>query len=107
MIQRIKELINIINEADVAYYKFDSPVMTDRQYDQYYDELLALEKETGIIISGSPTRKVPGEILESLTPVNHTKPMLSADKTKLISDIVKFINGKAVLVTWKDRKSVV
>ena len=101
MIQRIKELINIINEADVAYYKFDSPVMTDRQYDQYYDELLALEKETGIIISGSPTRKVPGEILESLTPVNHTKPMLSADKTKLISDIVKFINGKAVLVTWK------
>ena len=100
-IKTMKGLIERITEANTAYYKFDNPIMSDWEYDQYYDELLALEKESSIILSGSPTQKVSGEILESLTQANHTKPMLSAEKTKSITDIVKFINGKAVVAMWK------
>ena len=101
MLQKMKELISIISEADTAYYKFDSPIMSDMEYDKYYNELLTLEKESGVILSGSPTQKVPGEILESLVQVQHTKPMLSAEKTKSIADIIKFIGGIGAIVSWK------
>ena len=63
MLQKMKELISIISEADTAYYKFDSPIMSDMKYDKYYDELLTLEKESGVILSGSPTQKVSGETM--------------------------------------------
>jgi len=101
MLQRMKELIAQITEADIAYYKHDRPVMTDLKYDTLYDELLKLEEEYGIVLSNSPTQKVPGEVLESLTQVEHTRPMLSAAKTKSRDDIVKFIGDKAAVVSWK------
>ena len=80
-ILRMKDLIKALTEADIAYYRDDDPVMSDREYDQLTDELLKLEAETGLVISGSPTQKVSGEVLEELTSVRHTKPMLSAKKT--------------------------
>jgi len=101
MLQQMKELISIITEADAAYYKNDASIMSDLQYDKYYSELLTLEKESGVILSGSPTQKVSGEILESLAQVSHTKPMLSAAKTKSMSELVTFINGKAAVAMWK------
>lgn len=101
MLQRMKELIALITEADIAYYKYDDPVMSNREYDQLYEELLAIERATGIILSGSPTQKVSGEILDYLTQVRHTRPMLSADKTKSVDEIIKFIGGHAVVISWK------
>ena len=65
--ERMRELIQTITSADEAYYKFDDPIMTDLEYDQLYDELAALEQETGIILSSSPTQRVSGEVLESLS----------------------------------------
>lgn len=100
-ILRMKELIEILKEADVAYYRDDNPTMTDMEYDLLTDELLKLEAETGMILSGSPTQKVSGEILKELTPVQHTKPMLSAKKTKSIEDLVHFAGHRPVLVSWK------
>lgn len=100
-ILRMKELIEILKEADVAYYRDDNPTMTDLEYDLLTDELLKLEAETGQILSGSPTQKVSGEILEELTPVRHTKPMLSAKKTKSFEDLVRFADHRPVLVSWK------
>ena len=79
---RMRELIGKIHDADMAYYQQDRPIMTDREYDQLVDELQALETETGLILSNSPTQHVGGEILDELVPVRHTKPMLSAGKTK-------------------------
>ena len=98
---RMKELIEILKEADVAYYRDDNPTMTDFEYDLLTDELLKLEVATGVVISGSPTQKVSGEILEELTPVRHTKPMLSAAKTKSIDEVIAFADHRPVLVSWK------
>ena len=85
--ERIKDLIKTLNEASISYYKYDNPTMTDKQYDDLYDELLDLEKETGIVMVNSPTQKVQGETIEYLEKVQHKKPMLSANKTKNISEI--------------------
>lgn len=100
-LERMKELIDIIKAADIAYYRDDNPTMADRDYDQLVDELKKLESETGLILSGSPTQTVSGEILEELTPVRHTKPMLSADKTKSVDDLIRFAGAKSVIVSWK------
>lgn len=100
-IDRMRELIKIITDADTAYYKRDDPVMPDKAYDQLYDELVGLEQETGIILSSSPTQRVSGEVLEGLTTVRHTRPMLSAAKRKNVADIHKFLNGKMAILSWK------
>lgn len=100
-IPRMKELLGILKRADTAYYKHDGPIMTDREYDALLDELKMLEEASGIVISGSPTQKVSGEILEGLTEVAHTRPMLSAAKTKSVDEIIRFIGSQVALVSWK------
>lgn len=100
-LERMRELIERLTEADIAYYKNDAPIMTDLEYDRLTEELAALEHDTGLVLSGSPTQKVSGEILESLAEVRHTKPMLSAGKTKSIEDLIRFAAGRAVLLNWK------
>lgn len=99
--ERILEFIEQLNAADVAYYRDDNPIMSDRDYDILMDELRGLERDTGLVLSGSPTQKVSGEILDSLVEVRHTKPMLSADKTKSIEDLANFASGQPVLLSWK------
>lgn len=101
LVQHMRELIDCIKAADVAYYRDDNPTMTDREYDLLVDELKELETTTGLILSGSPTQTVSGEILKELTPVRHTKPMLSADKTKSVDEMLRFANGRPVVLSWK------
>lgn len=100
-LERMRELIERLTEADIAYYKNDAPIMTDLEYDRLTEELASLEHDTGLVLSGSPTQKVSGEILENLAEVRHTKPMLSAGKTKSIEDLIRFAAGRAVLMSWK------
>ena len=100
-VTRMKELISKLQEADAAYFKLDAPIMTDREYDRLYDELKRLEQESGIILAASPTQRVSGEVLEGLTAVTHTKPILSADKTKSIREIHKFLGGQRAVLSWK------
>ena len=100
-LERMRELIERLTEADIAYYKNDAPIMTDLEYDRLTEELASLEHDTGLVLSGSPTQKVSGEILESLAEVRHTRPMLSAGKTKSIEDLIRFAAGRAVLLSWK------
>lgn len=100
-ISRIKEVVDVLHKASIAYYRDDNPVMSDKQYDDLYDELEALEKETGVILAGSPTQKVQGEVVDYLPKVKHSKSMLSADKTKNLDDIKKFIGNKEVVQSWK------
>lgn len=98
---RMLQLIEQLNKADIAYYRDDNPIMPDRDYDFLMDELRGLEQDTGLTLSHSPTQKVSGEILEELTPVRHTRPMLSADKTKSVEDLAKFASKQPVMLSWK------
>jgi DNA ligase (NAD+) len=100
-IETMRELVGKLVRADIAYYKHDDPIMTDHEYDELYDKLTVLEQSTGIILSGSPTGTVSGEVLEGLTQVRHTKSMLSAQKTKSIDEVIKFIDGRKVVTSWK------
>lgn len=92
-INKIKELVDVLHKASIAYYRDDNPVISDKQYDDLYNELESLEKETGLILAGSPTQKVQGYILDGFRKVQHSKPMLSAAKTKDIGEIKKFLKG--------------
>ncbi|MCL2343388.1 MAG: NAD-dependent DNA ligase LigA, partial [Firmicutes bacterium] len=98
-IETMRKLVNQLAAADVAYYKRDDPVLSDREYDALYNELIVLEQVTGIVLSGS--QRVSGEVLEGLTQVAHSKPMLSAQKTKSVDDVIKFIGGRQAVISWK------
>lgn len=98
---RIKELIKILNEASKAYYQFDEEIMSNYEYDALYDELVALEKETGVVLSNSPTQKVGYEILSALPKENHAAPMLSLDKTKAVGVLADWLLDKEGVLSWK------
>lgn len=100
-VKRIKELIKILNEAGKAYYQEDREIMSNFEYDRLYDELLQLESDTGVIISGSPSAQVGYESLDELPKERHERPMLSLDKTKEISALKSFIGRQKALLSWK------
>ena len=79
---RIKELVELLNRAGKAYYQESHEIMSNYEYDALYDELVALEKETGVVLASSPTVNVGYEVLSELPKERHEKPMLSLDKTK-------------------------
>ena len=100
-INRIKELVDVLHKASIAYYRDDNPVISDKQYDDLYDELEVLEKETGLRLAGSPTQKVQGYVLDGFKKVQHSKPMLSAAKTKDVDEIKRFVSDKDFYCSYK------
>lgn len=100
-IERIKELVEVLNKASDAYYVNDNPIMSDKQYDELYNELEILEKNTGYILSTSVTQKVQGKVLDGFQKVTHSKPMLSAAKTKDVHEIKKFIGNTDFYCSYK------
>ena len=78
----IAEKTAVLNRAARAYYQDAEEIMSNYEYDKLYDELLQLEKETGIVMAGSPTQKVGYEVASELPKEAHQSPMLSLDKTK-------------------------
>ena len=100
-IDRIKELVELLNKASNAYYVNDNPIMSDKEYDKLYDELESLEKETNYILSTSVTQKVQGKVLDGFQKVTHSKPMLSAAKTKDVGEIKKFLGSQKFYCSYK------
>ena len=100
-VERMKELIATLNQASVLYYQYSTIMMTDYEYDKLYDELVELEKETGITLSNSPTINVEPEVSSSLKKVEHPSPMLSLAKTKNIDELEEFLGKQNGLLSWK------
>ena len=100
-LNRMKELIEILNNASRLYYQYSTPIMTDFEYDKLYDELEKLEKETNTVLSNSPTQNVEPEAIDSLVKVEHPAPMLSLSKTKSISELASFLGNQEGLLSWK------
>ena len=100
-IDRIIELTEELLQYCHEYYDLDSPTISDAEYDKKYDELFTLENEENYWLASSPTRKVQGSVLKGFTKVEHTKPMLSAAKTKDINEIKKFVENKDFYCSYK------
>ncbi|MEE8886211.1 MAG: NAD-dependent DNA ligase LigA [Eubacteriales bacterium] len=99
--QRMSELVEQLNKASRAYYSEDREIMSDMEYDRLYDELGALEKETGVTLANSPTVHVGYEAVDSLPKERHERPMLSLDKTKDVEQMRAFIGSNRTLLSWK------
>ena len=88
---RIKYLVEYLNKCADEYYNLNAPSLSDAQYDELFDELTALEKETGFILPESPTQRAGYEAVSQLQKVQHPIPLLSLAKTKDVKDIMEML----------------
>ncbi|MEZ3424729.1 MAG: NAD-dependent DNA ligase LigA [Lachnospiraceae bacterium] len=98
---RMKELVALLNKASEVYYQGKDDIMSNFEYDQLYEELEKLERDTGMILAGSPTARVGYEVLSALPKETHPSPMLSLDKTKETDQLVSWLGSKEGLLSWK------
>ncbi len=98
---RMKELVRTLDEASRAYYVESREIMSNRRFDELYDELVQLEEQTGIVLAGSPTTKVGYESVDELPKETHESPMLSLAKTKDREEMRTFVGTHRVLMSWK------
>ncbi len=98
---RMRELVSLLNRASEAYYAKDEEIISNFEYDKLYDELTALETELGITLTDSPTVQVGYEAVEELPKERHETPMLSLAKTKSREELRDWLNGREALLSWK------
>ena len=99
--KRIRELIGTLRAAGRAYYQESREIMSNFEYDKLYDELVSLEKETGIVFANSPTQNVGYEVVSALPKERHEKPMLSLNKTKSVEELADWLGDQTGLLSWK------
>ncbi len=99
--ERMRELITLLNEASRAYYAEDREIMSNFEYDRLYEELEALEQESGVTFADSPTVNVGYESVEELPKERHESPMLSLGKTKNREELRDWLADKEALLSWK------
>ena len=99
--KRIRELIETLRAAGRAYYQESREIMSNFEYDKLYDELVSLEKETGIVFANSPTQNVGYEVVSALPKERHEKPMLSLNKTKSVEELADWLGDQTGLLSWK------
>ena len=100
-IERMRELTKTLNHAAMVYYQGKDEVMSNLEYDRLYDELLTLEKESGVVLAKSPTQKVGYEVLSELPKERHLSQMLSLDKTKEKGELAEWLGSQEGLLSWK------
>ena len=100
-VEKIKQLVDHLNLQRNAYYNENSPNISDAEYDRIFDELVELEKQTGFVLSNSPTQTVGYTPISELPKVKHPVPLLSLDKTKQVQDLISFAGKQPVLFMLK------
>lgn len=89
-VERIKELVKLLNNASSAYYNTGNTIMSDEEFDALLDELKVLEVETGLILSNSPVHNVGSKILSKQDKIVHDIPMLSLDKCHTVEELIEW-----------------
>ena len=100
-IEQMQNLIVLLNQASKAYYQESREIMPNHEYDRLYDMLEALEKETGVTLSKSPTTRVGYEVLSDLPKEKHPQKMLSLDKTKDVEQLKSWLGDQEGVMSWK------
>jgi len=100
-IQRIKELVTLLNKACDAYYNLNNPIMENRKYNILFDELKLLEESENVILSNSPTQRAGYKVVSNLPKVQHDIPLLSLDKIKEIPKLTKWLGDKQGILMLK------
>lgn len=101
-VKEMNVLIDRINDASYAYYAEDNPIISDKEFDDLCAALERLERDSGVVLNNSPIHHVQGFIIDSLAKVKHTRPMLSAQKTKDVNEVKKFLADKIGVLSWKE-----
>lgn len=106
-LDKLKNLIEKINELDYHYYTLDSPLMSDAEYDKIYYELVSLQKELDFIPEDSPTNRVGGQILEKFEKHYHITRLLSQDKAQSYQELEAWIDrGKRLKSSYETENGV-
>jgi len=100
-IKKVHEMTDLLNRYRDEYYNKNAPSVSDAEYDRLFDELAALERETGCMLSNSPTQTVGYPVVSGLAKTRHPVPLLSLEKTKSVEELMKFIGGRSVVLMLK------
>ena len=100
-LDRMKELITKLNEANKTYYQKANEIMSNLEYDKLYDELVALESKSGVVYPNSPTQNVGAPVASKLPKWRHQEKMLSLDKTKSVQNLESWLGNKEGILSWK------
>lgn len=103
--ERMTRLVEELAKHDYNYYTLDQPTINDKEYDALYDQLVRLEKETGVILPHSPTRRVGGEILKGFVEHRHLARLWSLDKAQNRADLITWYNRMEKLVVEYNAKN--
>lgn len=105
-INKMKELVEKISKASYEYYVLDNPTISDKEWDALYDQLKALEAETGVVLDNSPTKKVGGDPLGKFEKVTHYRKLMSLDKAQSFGEIEEWNERNQKLIAYKPEYSV-
>ena len=105
-IKQMQELCDIINEASVAYYVNDNPIMSDKEWDTLYNKLLLLEQQTGVVLPNSPSQKVGGDALDKFVKVKHIAKLYSLDKAQSLQEISDWLDRNNNIMSFLPEFSV-
>ena len=105
-LKHMQQLCEKINEASVAYYVNDNPIMSDKEWDSLYNQLLKLEAETGVVLPNSPSQKVGGDALDKFVKVSHIAKLYSLDKAQSIEEINDWLTRNLNILNFKQQFSV-
>lgn len=96
----MKQLVEKLNQASESYYNGKGELMTDYEWDSMFDQLKSLEEETGVVLPDSPTNTVSEDSISGQKE-EHEFAALSLAKTKQVSELVKWADGKPIWMSWK------
>ncbi|MBQ3158419.1 MAG: NAD-dependent DNA ligase LigA [Clostridia bacterium] len=106
ILEKMNNLIAKISEASYNYYVLDNPTISDKEWDKMYDELIAIEKQTGVVLPSSPTNKIGGVPLDKFEKTTHYRKLMSLDKAQSFEEITEWVERNQKIISFKHEFSL-